>query len=162
MVDIVISEFLDEEAVNYLKKDFKVLYDPNLVNDTEKLYKEIQPCRGLIVRNRTQVRGPLLKSAPNLLIVGRLGVGLDNIDMAACKNRNVLVQPARGTLEESVSEYVIGAMLVMLRKEMYSCTEEVRSGKWPRTKVTGREEEKPTAATRRFTQSRSGKMEGRS
>jgi (S)-sulfolactate dehydrogenase len=139
MADVVISEFLDEEGVDRLSTDFDVFYDPDLVNRTEELFERLKDCRGLIVRNRTQVRPPLLESAPNLIIVGRLGVGLDNIDMEACESHSVKVQPARGTLEESVSEYVMGAMLVMLRQAMYESTEEVRTGKWPRTQVTGRE-----------------------
>ena len=139
MADVVISEFLDEDAVVRLSADFDVFYDPDLVNRTEELYERLQDCRGLIVRNRTQVRPPLLDSAPKLIIVGRLGVGLDNIDMEACESRSVKVQPARGTLEESVSEYVMGAMLVMLRQAMYAGTDEVRAGKWPRTQMTGRE-----------------------
>lgn len=139
MADIVISEFLAEQAVTGLTADFDVFYDPELVNRSDELHERLQDCRGLIVRNRTQVRPPLLESAPNLVIVGRLGVGLDNIDMEACEMRGVKVQPARGTLEESVSEYVMGAMLVMLRYHMYDVTEGVRAGEWPRTKVTGRE-----------------------
>jgi (S)-sulfolactate dehydrogenase len=139
MADIVISEFLDEEAVDLLKPDFDVFYDPDLVNRTEELLDRLADCRGLIVRNRTQVRPPLLDRAPKLRIVGRLGVGLDNIDMDACAARDVKVQPARGTLEESVAEFVIGAMITMLRNAMFSSTEDVRAGKWPRTLVTGRD-----------------------
>ncbi len=139
MADIVISEFLDEEAVARLSSDFDVHYDPGLVDRAGELRERLRDCRGLIVRNRTQVRGSLLDAAPNLVIVGRLGVGLDNIDLDACERRGVKVQPARGTLEESVAEYVLGAMLVMLRRAMYGITEEVRAGNWPRTKVVGRE-----------------------
>ncbi len=144
MADIVISEFLDEEAVDRLSAGFDVYYDPDLVNRTEELYARLGDCRGLIVRNRTQVRPPLLDSAPNLIIVGRLGVGLDNIDVRACEIRSIKVQPARGTLEESVSEYVMGAMLVMLRQDMYGATEDVRAGNWPRRKVIGREAKSQT------------------
>ena len=139
MADVVISEFLDEEAVDLLSADFDVFYDPDLVNRIGELHERLQECRGLIVRNRTQVRPPLLDAGRNLIIVGRRGVGLDNIDMEACEARGVRVQPARGTLEESVSEYVMGTMLVMLRQAMYGATEKVRAGTWPRTKVIGRE-----------------------
>jgi (S)-sulfolactate dehydrogenase len=48
------------------------------------------------VRNRTQVRAALLDAAPDLACVGRLGVGLDNIDVAACEGRGVAVYPATG------------------------------------------------------------------
>jgi len=48
------------------------------------------------VRNRTQVNAALLAAAPRLRVVGRLGVGLDNIDLERCKARNVTVIPATG------------------------------------------------------------------
>ncbi len=139
MADVVISEFLDEEAVDRLSADFDVHYDPGLVDRVDELHERLRDCRGLIVRNRTQVRPPLLDAAPDLVVVGRLGVGLDNIDLEACERRGVTVQPARGALEESVAEYVMGAALFMLRRAMYGVTEEVRAGHWPRTRMTGRE-----------------------
>ena len=53
MADIVITEFLDEEAVVRLTADFDVFHDPDLVNRTEELHERLMDCRGLIVRNRT-------------------------------------------------------------------------------------------------------------
>ena len=96
MADVVISEFLDEEAVDRLSADFDVHYDPGLVDRAGELRERLRDCRGLIVRNRTQVRASLLDAAPNLVIVGRLGVGLDNIDLDACERRGVDVQQRAG------------------------------------------------------------------
>ena len=138
MVDIVISEFMDVDAVEELKKDFTVVYDEKLVDNPAELAVLVAECRALIVRNRTQVRGDLLQNAKNLTTVGRLGVGLDNIDTVACKDKNVQVIPATGANDISVAEYVIAGLL-MLARGCYDGTEEVLSGAWPRSKQIGGE-----------------------
>src|SRR5215212_2954806 len=138
MPDIVISEFMDEEAVRDGLKGLDVLYDPKLVDQPEELARALGEARGLIVRNRTQVRGPLLAAAPRLRAVGRLGVGLDNIDMDACRARDVAVFPATGANDVSVAEYVIGTAMMLLRGA-YLSTHEVIAGAWPRNKLMGRE-----------------------
>ena len=138
MHDIVISEFMDGDAVADLSKTHKVLYDPALVDLPEALHAALAKTRALIVRNRTQVRGNLLSSAPLLRIVGRLGVGLDNIDMDACAERSIRVFPATGANDLSVAEYVIAAALVLLRGA-YGGTASVVSGQWPRNAMIGRE-----------------------
>ena len=91
MADVVISEFMDQAAVQGLAQQFDVLYDPNLVDRADDLAAAVTEARALIVRNRTQVRGALLAAAGALQVVGRLGVGLDNIDLEACKQRAVTV-----------------------------------------------------------------------
>ena len=70
--------------------------------------------------------------------MGRLGVGLDNIDLDACAERGVAVYPATGANVVAVAEYVIAAMLMMLRGA-YRATERVLAGEWPRTALIGRE-----------------------
>jgi (S)-sulfolactate dehydrogenase len=135
---IVISEFMDEAAVERLKASNTVLYDPGLVDAPEKLASAIAEADALIVRNRTQVRGDLLAEAKQLACVGRLGVGLDNIDTGACKERNITVYPATGANDLSVAEYVITASLMLLRGAWLS-SDLVASGKWPRQSMIGRE-----------------------
>jgi len=138
MADIVISEFMDEAAVADLKADFDTLYDPNLVDHPAELAAAIAGARALIVRNRTQVRGDLLAAGTKLQAIGRLGVGLDNIDMDACADRNIQVFPATGANDVSVAEYVMTGALMLLRGAYFSSAE-VRSGAWPRGKLMGRE-----------------------
>lgn len=138
MSDIVISEFMDEAVV---RRDFKgrdVLYDAALVDDPPRLRAALADARALIVRNRTQVREELLASAPRLTVVGRLGVGLDNIDLAACKARGVAVHPASGANDLAVAEYVITAALVLLRGA-WLASADVAGGAWPRMALVGRE-----------------------
>ncbi|MEO3429532.1 hydroxyacid dehydrogenase [Pelagibius sp. CAU 1746] len=138
MSDIVISEFMDADAVEGLSKDFDLLYDPELVDRPDDLRAAVAGARALIVRNRTRVTGEVLAAAPNLVCVGRLGVGLDNIDLEACTSRGVAVLPATGANDQAVAEYVIAAALLLLRGA-YHAGADMLSGAWPRQALMGRE-----------------------
>ena len=115
MSDIVISEFMDEAVVDDLRRDFSVHHDKGLVDRPEELADLLRDARALIVRNRTQVRGALLDAGARLEAIGRLGVGLDNIDVEACASRGIAVLPATGANDISVAEWVIAAMLILIR-----------------------------------------------
>jgi (S)-sulfolactate dehydrogenase len=138
MAEIVISEFMDQAAIHESFAGRDVLYDPKLVDDPTRLMDAVCEARALIVRNRTQVRGPLLEAAVRLRVVGRLGVGLDNIDVATCEARGIAVFPATGANNLSVAEYVITAALLLLRRA-WLATDRVVAGEWPRTELMGRE-----------------------
>jgi len=138
MPEIVISEFMDEAAIRASFAGREVLYDPKLVDDPARLAAAVRDARALIVRNRTQVRGALLEAATQLQVVGRLGVGLDNIDVTACEARGIAVYPATGANDLSVAEYVITAALMLLRRAWFASAR-VAAGEWPRTELMGRE-----------------------
>ena len=138
MNDIVISEFMDQDAVDSLAGEFRVLYDPQLVDRQADLFAAVATARALIVRNRTQVSSELLHAAPGLRVVGRLGVGLDNIDLEACKQRGVVVCPATGANNAAVAEYVITTAMILIR-EAYAAGAKVIAGAWPRQDCMGRE-----------------------
>ena len=138
MQDIVISEFMDDGAVADLARTHDVLYDAALVDRPDALLAAVAKARALIVRNRTQARGALLAAAPRLRVIGRLGVGLDNIDMEACAARGIKVFPAAGANDLTVAEYVISCALTLLRGA-YAGTDAVIAGKWPRNAMIGRE-----------------------
>ncbi len=139
---IVISEFMDEAAVDTLRQHFgaaAVHYDASLVDNPAALAAAVADCDAFIVRNRTQVRGALLAACAKVRVVGRLGVGLDNIDVAACAARGIGVIPATGANALAVAEYVIGTAM-LLRRASYLSTAEVARGKWPRNRLSaGRE-----------------------
>ena len=142
MSRIVITEFMDEHAVATLRARHEVLYDPKLVDDAPRLAREAAACEAFVVRNRTQVRGELLKAllaGKRCKVVGRLGVGLDNIDVAACEAAGLQVIPATGANSLSVAEYVICTAMLLLRGA-YQSTASVAAGQWPRTPLSnGRE-----------------------
>jgi (S)-sulfolactate dehydrogenase len=138
-VRVVITEFMDEAAVASLAARHETFYDQGLVDRPDELAVRVGTADALIVRNRTQVSAGLLAVAPALRVVGRLGVGLDNIDVDACKARGIEVIPATGTNALAVAEYVIGTALFLLRGA-YSSSTAVASGDWPRAALSsGRE-----------------------
>jgi (S)-sulfolactate dehydrogenase len=139
---IVIAEFMDEAAVDTLRARFgaaSVVYDAALVDKPAELAAAVADCDAFIVRNRTQVRGALLDACAKARVIGRLGVGLDNIDVPACEARGMKVIPATGANALAVAEYVI-ATAMMLRRASYLATDAVIAGKWPRAALSsGRE-----------------------
>ena len=138
MTEIVITEFMDEAVIAQALAGRAVRYDPGLVDRPDELMALLADARALVVRNRTQVRGALLAAAPRLKVVGRLGVGLDNIDVAACAARGIAVCPANGANDASVAEYVVTAALLLLRGA-FLASERVAAGEWPRMALIGRE-----------------------
>ena len=135
---ILITEFMDEDAVNLLKKKYDVYYDISLAEDSNSLVKLINKMKALIVRNKTLVTRELIENAPNLTCVGRLGVGLDNIDLNAFEEQNITVYPALGANSNSVAEYVICASMLLLRKAYFKKNEMI-AGNWPRQESSGSE-----------------------
>ncbi len=138
MADIIVCEFMDEKIAREGFSGRDLLFDPGLINDPERLSKAVKSARALIVRNRTQVRGDLLAAAEKLEVVGRLGVGLDNIDLDECQRRGIDVCPASGANDLSVAEYVITAAIALLRGA-WTSTLGVAAGDWPRNALIGRE-----------------------
>ncbi len=138
MPDIVITEFMDDAAVAALSADFDTVYDPTLADRQADIPALLKDTRALIVRNRTLVTETLLESAPVLRAVGRLGVGLDNIETEACKARDVAVWPATGANNASVAEYVITATLILTRGAWLRSAD-VAAGAWPRQQMMGGE-----------------------
>lgn len=138
MADILITEFMDEAAVEHVRSRHDTLYDPGLADRQGEIPGLMAGVRALIVRNRTKVASAVLDAATGLECVGRLGVGLDNIDVDACRARGVAVYPASGANDLSVAEYVVTTAAMLLRGA-YLSTGTMLAGKWPRQALVGRE-----------------------
>lgn len=136
---IIISEFMDEAAVDALRTAFDVLYAPDLCSRRPELAKALHTADALIVRNRTQVDRELLADARKVVAVGRLGVGLENIDQGYCAGRGIAVIPAVGANAAAVAEYVVSMAMVLMRGFLFS-SRSVAEGHWPRAQLAaGRE-----------------------
>ena len=138
MSRIVISEFMDTDAVARLSAAAEITYEPDLVDRPDELRRIADGAEVLIVRNRTRVDAELLNAAKGLRVVGRLGVGLDNIDLQACKDRGIAVWPATGANDLAVAEYVVTSAMMLLRGA-YLASDRVSAGEWPRQSLIGRE-----------------------
>jgi (S)-sulfolactate dehydrogenase len=136
---VLIAEFMDEAAVASLRRRFTATHDATLGERREALLATVADVDALIVRNKTRVDAELLAAAARLRVVGRLGVGLDNIDLPACAARGIEVIPATGANALAVAEYVIATALLLLRGAYFS-TGAVAAGRWPRAALgAGRE-----------------------
>ena len=131
MSSIFISEFITSQALETLRSKHDVIYEPESYKKRDELISALQHSDALIVRNLTQVNQELLDGAPKLKVVGRLGVGLENIELPACAQRNIKVIPATGANAESVAEYVIGTALALTRGFL-PATAQTLNGTWPR------------------------------
>jgi len=138
MANVLITEFMDETQVKRLSKVHNVIYNPELYNDSKALLEKADGVHALIVRNKTNVDKKLLSSMGSLKVIGRLGVGLDNIDVEYCNKKNVPVIIAEGANAKSVSEYVIMGLFTLFRG-IRTSTEDILNKKWDRNKNTGSE-----------------------
>jgi len=116
----------------------EVLYDATLVQDRARLLAYGAHTQALIVRNQTQVDAELLGRFPDLRVIGRLGVGLDNIDLHTCRARGVPVVAARGFNATAVAEYVM-ACLFQQARPLGQWSARVRAGQWDRMAAVGGE-----------------------
>lgn len=132
---VVITELIWPEGLEVLSQQSEVYYDPDLWKKPEELKKVLTDADAIIVRNQTQVSAGLLNAAPRIKVVGRLGVGLDNIDIAACKQAGIAVVYARNANAVSVVEYVFAAMLSFSRRLEWA-DEDVKKGNWSRKRFT--------------------------
>lgn len=139
MKKIIITEFMDGAAVQWLQAQFDVVYDPDLHAKRDALRQLLADADALIVRNRTRVDADLLAQQSRLRVVGRLGVGLENIDVDACSSRNIQVMPATGANAAAVAEYVVCTAMMLLR-QAYGATAAVMQGQWPRDQLAAGQE----------------------
>lgn len=138
MKKVLITEFMEQDSVDKMSENFDVTYDTSLHENQAKLSSLIVNTDAVIVRNKTQLTEDLLSKADQLTFVGRLGVGLDNIDTDYCSNNGIFVQPATGMNADSVAEYVITCSLSLL-KNIAIAHHGTSSGQWPRTSIDSRE-----------------------
>ena len=135
---ILITEFINKNSLDDLNNNFEIKFDEKLWEKEEQLLEIIKDYDGLIVRNKTQVNKNILSNAKNLKFIGRLGVGLDNIDTEFCKSKNIHVQPATGMNADSVAEYVISSSMFLIKKIPMFHNGTVK-GNWPRTTIKSAE-----------------------
>lgn len=129
---ILIPEQIHPQPLERLRAEHEVVFDPMLFTRRTELVAAAQDADALIVRNRTQVRDDLLDALGRCRAVGRLGVGLDNIDIAGCRARGIEVIPAVGANARSVAEYVVTCAMLLLRHSHYSVSDALAAGRWTR------------------------------
>jgi D-3-phosphoglycerate dehydrogenase / 2-oxoglutarate reductase len=135
-MDILITEELDAPAIRQLCAKYDVVRDGVLWQDPVKLQSALAEARAVMVRNQTQLTAGLLAAAPKLLAIGRVGVGLDNIDVAAASKLGLVVIAPLEANATSVAELAAGFLLALARK-IPLADRSTRAGGWDRKGCTG-------------------------
>lgn len=129
---IVIAESLaggSPEAFERLSA--RVSYDPSFAKDRAGLIAAVRDAAVLVVRNEVRVDRALIDAAPQLIALGRLGTGLDNIDVAYARSRGITIVDAADANANAVAEYVL-AVLLAIERNLAGFDRAVRDGGWPR------------------------------
>src|SRR5579862_5071566 len=134
---ILIADSVDDGVVSILKSDssWNVV---NLPKTKGKVEDEIRDADALLVRSATKVTAELLEKAKKLRVIGRAGVGVDNIDLDAATRKGVLVMNTPGGNAISVAEHTM-TLLLALAHPVTQADASMKVGKWEKKKFTGSE-----------------------
>lgn len=137
---VLISDKLSEAGLEIFKKSGKieVLYQPGLGKDIPKLKEMIADVDALAVRSETKVTPEILDAAKKLKVIGRAGIGVDNIDVAAASKRGIIVMNTPGGNVVTTAEHAI-SMMCALTRGIPQATASLKSGKWEKSKFMGSE-----------------------
>jgi D-3-phosphoglycerate dehydrogenase len=138
MGDVLVSEAVAGREMDALRASFDVTYDPELFKDPQRLKELLPAYRALIVRNQTQVNADLIAAGQRLLVIGRAGVGLDNVDHDAASKAGIVVTFAPEQNSISVAELALGLMLSLARM-IAAADRSTKGGGWDRKRFTGTE-----------------------
>ncbi len=136
MPDILISEEVSGPAIDALAARYSVARQPRLWEDRDRLLEAAADIRAVVVRNMTIIDREFLKAAPRMEVVGRIGVGMDNLDLDACAERNVVVCYPPDENAVAVAEHVF-ALLLGLARHVPAGDRMVREGGWERQALVG-------------------------
>lgn len=133
---ILVCDKLAEEGIKILKaeKDFKVDCKYGLKPD--ELKKIVKDYHALIIRSATQVTADILDKADSLKVIGRAGVGLDNVDLKAATKKGVVAMNTPAGNTTSTAEHTMSMILSLSRNIAQACAS-MKEGKWDRSKFSG-------------------------
>lgn len=129
--EVLIAEDIHGGPIERLADRWSIGHHSEAWRDPVELVSLVRGAKALVVRNRTQVTRQLLENAPDLRIIARVGVGLDNIDVAAADDHNVVVSAPLGANATSVAEHTIGLALSLARRTV-ALDAACREGQWTR------------------------------
>src|ERR1700693_5741971 len=137
MPKVLISDALSPAAVQIFKdRGIEVAFQPALGKDKEKLPELIGGFAGLAIRSATKVSAKILEKAKNLKVIGRAGIGVDNVDIPAATARGIIVMNTPFGNSITTAEHAISLMLALARQIPEADTS-TRAGKWEKNKFMG-------------------------
>src|SRR6187401_2075621 len=134
---VLISDALSPAAVQIFKdRGIEVDFQPNLGKDKDKLAEVINGYDGLAIRSATKVSAKILDKAKNLKVIGRAGIGVDNVEIPAATARGIIVMNTPFGNSITTAEHAISLMLALAR-EIPEADTSTRAGKWEKNKFMG-------------------------
>jgi D-3-phosphoglycerate dehydrogenase len=134
---VLISDALSAAAVAIFKdRGVKVEFQPGLGKDKEKLAEAINGFDGLAIRSATKVTAKILERAKSLKVIGRAGIGVDNVDIPAATARGIIVMNTPFGNSITTAEHAITLMLSLAR-QIPEADASTRAGKWEKNKFLG-------------------------
>jgi len=135
---VLVSDALSEVGVKIFKDAPGIDVDVNTGLSAEALKEIISAYNGLVIRSATKVTAELLAAATHLKVVGRAGIGVDNVDLAAATERGVLVMNTPFGNTVTTAEHTI-AMMMAVSRNIPQATASLKAGKWDKKKLKGSE-----------------------
>jgi len=134
---VLISDALSPAAVAIFKeRGLEVDFQPNLGKDKDKLAATIDGFDGLAIRSATKVTAKILEQAKSLKVIGRAGIGVDNVDIPAATARGIIVMNTPFGNSITTAEHAITLMLSLAR-QIPEADASTRAGKWEKNKFLG-------------------------
>jgi D-3-phosphoglycerate dehydrogenase / 2-oxoglutarate reductase len=134
---VLISDALSSAAVAIFKeRGLEVDFQPNLGKNKEKLAEAINGFDGLAIRSATKVTAKMLEQAHNLKVIGRAGIGVDNVDIAAATARGIIVMNTPFGNSITTAEHAVTLMLSLAR-QIPEADASTRAGKWEKNRFLG-------------------------
>ena len=134
---VLISDKLSPAAIDVFKaRGIEVDYRPDLGKDKEALAEAVKEADGLAIRSATKVTAKLIEAAPNLKVVGRAGIGVDNVDIAAATQRGIIVMNTPLGNAVTTAEHAI-AMMMALARQVPLASQSTKAGKWEKNRFMG-------------------------
>ena len=137
MPKVLISDALSETAVNIFRdRGIDVTYDPALGKDKDKLMSMIGDFDGLAVRSATKATPALIQAGKNLKVIGRAGIGVDNVDIPSATAAGIVVMNTPYGNAITTAEHAI-AMMFSLARQLPQANQSTHAGKWEKSKFMG-------------------------
>ncbi|MFQ8431690.1 phosphoglycerate dehydrogenase [Amaricoccus sp. W119] len=137
MPKVLISDALSDAAVQIFKDaGVEVDFQPKLGKDPEKLAEIIGNYDGLAIRSATKVTADLIAKATNLKVIGRAGIGVDNVDIPAASAKGIVVMNTPFGNSITTAEHAI-AMMFAVARQIPAADASTRAGKWEKSKFMG-------------------------
>ena len=135
---VLVSDNLGEAGIKMFEEEEGIELDVKTGLSHEELKEIIGNYDGLVIRSATKVTEDLLEAATRLKVVGRAGIGLDNVDIPAATKRGVIVMNTPGGNVVTTAEHAI-AMILSLSRNIPDGTASLKAGKWDKKRLQGRE-----------------------